>query len=609
MGRAFPERSDCPDVPDNEEIGELDLPDPSEPLEDIIETPFFTFPPPEPPSADFGCYGPDVEANLLASSDAAFNVSVEYPHATETGKCAPKFKFDVSIPPCVTASTEASVTVSSSLSDPDVTLTATRRPGAPCAYDFRFNLNLPGLCPTVRTEASIAVDPALTEPSILFTGERDPAEPCRFKFKLNVKLPEFEGQDDVCQARMATVGNITLSGLQTIDGVYGDYGDVVLVKDQTSGEDNGAYTMLDGDWERTCDMSRGGVIVTVREGDTNANTAWLLSNNNPITIGVDPLVFTLISGAACCCYARVATLENITLTGLKTIDGIEVAENNIVLVKNQTDAKQNGPYIVKSGGAWVRTCEVNSGHTVTVREGLLQAQTIWMLVTDGDIMLGTTLLTYRQVVDRPTARVCTTYNHSRSGLGTYDGVGIYTDDVVLVAGQSVLAQNGLYLAKSGSWVRTGDITPGVMIAIREGAVWRSHVFTLTDFNDDPIILGSTSLTFRSLRLVVRAHVALDKGPYGEPGTSLTGTPKVDDIYTSAGYVALVFNSTSSSINGVWLITGTGAWVRAVTPGLAQAGVIVTVAYGTRFGQTSFMITGNGTEYKSIMGITGVVGPV
>jgi hypothetical protein len=613
MGRAFPERSDCPDVPDNEEIGTLDLPDPSEPLEDIIETPFFSFPPPEPPSADFGCYGPSVEANLLESSDAAFDVSVEYPTEAETGKCAPNFKFNISIPPCVTASTEASINIDSSLSDPDVAFTATRSPSSPCAYDFRFNLNLPGLCPTVRTEASIAVDPLLSDPTIEFTGDRDEAEPCRFKFKVNIKLPDFEAQDDVCQARMATIGDITLSGMQTIDGIVGDGGDIVLVKDQTYGEDNGAYYMSSGSWERTCDLSRGGVIVTVREGDTNANTAWLLSNNNPIEIGIDPLVFTLISGAACCCYASVATLENITLSGTQIIDGIIVNENDIVLVKNQTAIKQNGPYIVKSG-AWVRTCEVNPGHTVTVRKGLIQARTIWMLITEGTIELGTTGLTYQQVIDRPTARVCATFVHSRTGLGICDGVSLNTDDVVLLADQGGTgagsAQNGLYLAKpTGMWVRAGSITPGMPITIREGRAWGSHIFTLTEYSDNPIVAGSTLLTFKSLRMVIKVDVALDKGPYGQPGVPLSGSQTVDDYFVNVpGVLILVFNSTSASINGVWQTVDSGPWKRILIPNSNNAGMIITVTEGTRFGQVSFLVTGTYSPEYSIRGITGVVGP-
>lgn len=45
----------------------------------------------------------------------------------------------------------------------------------------------------------------------------------------------------------------------------------------------------------------------------------------------------------------VATTENISLFGEQTIDGIPLAANNVVLVKNQTDAKENGLYWVNIG--------------------------------------------------------------------------------------------------------------------------------------------------------------------------------------------------------------------------------------------------------------------
>lgn len=49
----------------------------------------------------------------------------------------------------------------------------------------------------------------------------------------------------------------------------------------------------------------------------------------------------------------VATTQNIELYGEQTIDGVAVVINNIVLVKNQTDATKNGIYTVQSGN-WNR---------------------------------------------------------------------------------------------------------------------------------------------------------------------------------------------------------------------------------------------------------------
>src|SRR3546814_20199510 len=54
--------------------------------------------------------------------------------------------------------------------------------------------------------------------------------------------------------RVATTANITRSGEQTIDGVAVVDGDRVLVKDQTSGVENGIYVVRATAWERARDF-------------------------------------------------------------------------------------------------------------------------------------------------------------------------------------------------------------------------------------------------------------------------------------------------------------------------------------------------------------------
>ncbi|MET3456743.1 phage tail-collar fiber domain-containing protein [Pseudomonas kilonensis] len=100
--------------------------------------------------------------------------------------------------------------------------------------------------------------------------------------------------------------------------------------------------------------------------------------------------------------ARVATTANIVLSGAQAIDGVAVIAGNRVLVKSQTLAKDNGIYVA-ANGAWVRakdadaSVEVTSGLMVSVEEGATLANTIWQLITDGAIVLGTTGLTFQNV--------------------------------------------------------------------------------------------------------------------------------------------------------------------------------------------------------------------
>ena len=57
-----------------------------------------------------------------------------------------------------------------------------------------------------------------------------------------------------------------------------------------------------------------------------------------------------------------------------------------------------------------------------------------------------------------TCKLATTTNiASLSGLLTVDGVTLAADDRVLVKNQSTASQNGIYLAKSGAWVRASEL--------------------------------------------------------------------------------------------------------------------------------------------------------
>jgi len=111
-----------------------------------------------------------------------------------------------------------------------------------------------------------------------------------------------QGLDWKQSVRASTGSDITLSGVQTIDGVAGVAGDRVLVKAQTDPTENGIYTMLSGSWTRTADADvdsevTAGMAVFVEEGGLYGDSGWVLTTDNPISLGTDPLTFTQFSGA------------------------------------------------------------------------------------------------------------------------------------------------------------------------------------------------------------------------------------------------------------------------------------------------------------------------
>ncbi|OYT78239.1 phage tail protein [Pseudomonas sp. PGPPP2] len=102
----------------------------------------------------------------------------------------------------------------------------------------------------------------------------------------------------------------------------------------------------------------------------------------------------------------VATTANIVLSGLQTIDGVLLTAGARVLVKNQVQAKDNGLYVVPAAGAWKRaqdadvSVEVTPGLFVSVETGTVNGDSVWQLVTDAPIVLGTTALAFEMVAGR-----------------------------------------------------------------------------------------------------------------------------------------------------------------------------------------------------------------
>lgn len=102
--------------------------------------------------------------------------------------------------------------------------------------------------------------------------------------------------------KVATTVNITLSGLQTIDGYAVNAGERVLVKNQSTGSQNGVYLAAAGAWTRSSDFDgsptnevNSGALVYVEQGTTNGNSSWVLVSTDPITIGTTALIFSVFS--------------------------------------------------------------------------------------------------------------------------------------------------------------------------------------------------------------------------------------------------------------------------------------------------------------------------
>jgi hypothetical protein len=100
--------------------------------------------------------------------------------------------------------------------------------------------------------------------------------------------------------KCGTTANITLSGLQTIDGYTTLASDRVLVKNQGTSSQNGIYIASATAWTRSVDMDVWsevpGAYTVILNGTNNANTGWVCTATDAGTINVTAMPWVQFSG-------------------------------------------------------------------------------------------------------------------------------------------------------------------------------------------------------------------------------------------------------------------------------------------------------------------------
>ena len=149
-------------------------------------------------------------------------------------------------------------------------------------------------------------------------------------------------------AEVATTANVDLTAdLQngdTIDGVTLVTGDRVLVKDQSTGSQNGLYTVVasgtasrDTEYDTIAELS--GQMVVVNQGTTNDNKIFLCTTNNTATLDTDTITFTQVTPSNVGTVTSVAVADSgsseFTVTGspITSSGTISLAVNSIANTK------------------------------------------------------------------------------------------------------------------------------------------------------------------------------------------------------------------------------------------------------------------------------------
>lgn len=183
------------------------------------------------------------------------------------------------------------------------------------------------------------------------------------------------GLDWKPSVRVATTAAGTLASSfengDTIDGIVLTTGDRILIKDQTAGDENGIYIVAAsgapgraGDANVSAEVTAG-MSCLVSEGTANADKVFVLTTNDPITLGTTPLVFTasfsgIPDGAVT--FAKMQTvaasvllgndasgtaIEALSPTAARSVLNVEDGANNYVHPNHTGDVTSTG------GGATV----------------------------------------------------------------------------------------------------------------------------------------------------------------------------------------------------------------------------------------------------------------
>jgi len=120
------------------------------------------------------------------------------------------------------------------------------------------------------------------------------------------------------ECAVATTVNITLSGLQTIDGYTTLANDRVLVKNQSTSSQNGIYVASSGAWARSSDCNTWNSLISaftfIQNGSTQQNSGWVCTIASGGTLGVTPVTWSQLASAASYFAGTGLTLSSYTFS-------------------------------------------------------------------------------------------------------------------------------------------------------------------------------------------------------------------------------------------------------------------------------------------------------
>jgi len=283
-----------------------------------------------------------------------------------------------------------------------------------------------------------------------------------------------------------------------------------------------------------------------------------------------------------------ATLTNITLSGLQTIDGYTTLSGDRVIVKNQTTTANNGIYIASSG-AWSRSSDANTWNELVSAIAFVeygsQAGSAWFCTVTPGGTLGTTPVTWSQFTTSATYNAGTgltlsgfTFSITNIGTaGTYgsaSAVPVFTTNaqgqVTSVTNTSISITNSqvsglgtMSTQNANSVAITGGSINGTSIGGSSAASITGTTITATSSfsgsgsgltgTASGLSIGGNAATATSAGSVTNSITFNNSGSGAVSGTTYNGSVAQTISYNTVGAPS----TTGTGASGTWGINITG----------------------------------------------------
>jgi hypothetical protein len=308
-------------------------------------------------------------------------------------------------------------------------------------------------------------------------------------------------------------GNPTLDLATVSDGGGGTF--LKFTRD-TYGRVSGTSAVVTGDLTSLLNST----YAPINNATFTGTTTLAADPTSALHAATKQYVDLISSGYTAKVSVRVATTANIanTATGAPNIvDGVTLAANDLVLVKNQSTGSQNGIYKVTTvgtgaNGVWARdpnfdtSAEMVPGLFVFVSEGSTQDNDGFTLTTNAPITLGTTALTFTQT----------------SGAGSFVAAAPLTK-----TGNSFGAQLSARVVNTGGAfdLATGVVTPGTYTKITVDTYGRATTGATATPADIGAQTASSELTGVAALAATGMVARTAAGTYA--ARTITGSARID----------------------------------------------------------------------------------